>query len=201
MGSDRSSQDVPCVLTLLRQDVSGAALEIPPRWRPVSAPSAYEAAAEILAGNVEVLIVDLSLVGKRHRELLSIARDMGVQVVALGARGEAIPAGGIGPAAWGDVPDLLRQLAETQPQEVEPAPPLEEAPPAPGDYQPVEIPAPSVTLAPAKKAHETRSFDDPSAAGPAVAPPTVPAPPAATNLTPQNLLTADELEALLRDKP
>lgn len=169
------------------------------------APSAYEAAAEILANYVEVLVVDLSLLGRRHQKLLEIARDMETHVLAVGSTREQAPVlSGIRLAAWDEVSGMLRQLAMAL-QEIPEAPPVpavvEE--PLPGEYEPAEIPVPPVTLAPAKKPQATNPPGDPKIAGqrPADPPQSIPAPQRhAPNVTPEKLLTADELEALLRDQ-
>jgi hypothetical protein len=47
--------------------------------------SAYEAAAELLDGGVRVLVIDLRALTDRHVRLLDVAREMGVEMLAVGA--------------------------------------------------------------------------------------------------------------------
>ncbi|MCD6365269.1 MAG: hypothetical protein J7M14_05285 [Planctomycetes bacterium] len=55
------------------------------RLRFVSVRSAYEAAAEILAGPAVAMIVDLRILSPRNLRLLEIARDLNVELLAVGA--------------------------------------------------------------------------------------------------------------------
>ena len=58
-------------------------------WQCRAVSSPYEAAAELLAGPREVLVVDLRLLGRRHLRLLEMARSAGAEVLGIGA----LPAG------------------------------------------------------------------------------------------------------------
>ncbi len=58
----------------------------------IAAPSAYEAAAEVLAAPTAALVVDLSLLEPRHTRLITIARRAGAEVLAVGSGGVGIDA-------------------------------------------------------------------------------------------------------------
>ena len=47
--------------------------------------SAYEAAAELLGGGVRALVIDLRALTDRHVRLLDVAREMGVEMLAVGS--------------------------------------------------------------------------------------------------------------------
>ncbi len=144
----------------------------------VYVPTAYEAAAEMLAAPTVALVADLRLVGRRHLRLLAIARQMGVEVFAVGV----VPTGltgedlsGVRMIALADLPEALRRLAEADwpaPSEPKPAAPAE----APADLATKEA--------------------APQPAAPPVEPPVEKSPPS----SPSALLTPEELSALLENE-
>jgi len=85
------------------------------QWIPVS--SSYEAAAEILSAPTEAIVVDLTILSKGHMKLLDVARQMGTEVLAVGA----IPTGltsedlsGVRMISKAGLTDMLRRLRETE---------------------------------------------------------------------------------------
>jgi hypothetical protein len=52
--------------------------------------SAYEAAAELLAGTAGALVIDLSQLRRAHLPLLAIAREHGVEAIGVGPLGEEL---------------------------------------------------------------------------------------------------------------
>ncbi|MCE5327342.1 MAG: hypothetical protein LLG01_13120 [Planctomycetaceae bacterium] len=57
----------------------------PAAWRAVYVPTAYEAAAELLAGPTAALVIDLRALSGVHLRLLEIARQNGAALIATGA--------------------------------------------------------------------------------------------------------------------
>jgi len=80
----------------------------------VHAPSGYEAAAELLAAATTALVVDLRLLAGRHLRLLELARDLHVEVFAVGSLPIGMTAedlSGVRLMARGDLPAAVRALA------------------------------------------------------------------------------------------
>lgn len=103
--------------------------------------SPYQGAAELLAGGVGALVIDLHLMARRHRSLLDIARDTGATILGYGA----LPAGLASEDLRGihlvDPADLLGELTSTPPAASPaqaPEPPAPEAPVPPPETQPAD---------------------------------------------------------------
>ncbi len=184
---------------------------LPPELKSVQTvyvPTAYEAAAEILVAPTVALVADLRLVGRRHLRLLAIARQMGVEVFAVGVvptglTGEDIS--GVRMIALADLPEALRRLAAADwpaPSEPQPAAPAE-APTTETILELIEE-LPSVTPvgeAPADRATEDAAAQPPTPpAEPPVAPPVAPAIEKSQPSSPSALLTPEELSALLENE-
>ena len=169
--------------------------------RFVRAPTPYDAAAEILSAPTAALVVELRLLRGRHLRVLEIARQMDVEVLAVGT----VPGGltsedlsGVRLTARGDLPEVLFRLT---------------APVRPPSPTPDEIPAPTVARSvfhgqggvPGEQPVE--DLGDESPIEPSMIPET--SPPAQTSsdehptkpVSPSDLLTREELSALLEDEP
>ena len=104
---------MPCVrvVVLARQGVrapSGVDL--------VAAPSAYEAAAEILVAPARALVIDLGMIWDRHLGLLTIARDLKIDILAFGAAPSGISAeelSGVRLVSLAELPATLEGLSVT----------------------------------------------------------------------------------------
>lgn len=184
--------------------------------RCVRVSSAYEAAAELLAEPSAALVIELGLLHGPHTRLLEIARDLDVEMLALGtlaAGASADDLSGLRLLSRSEVPAVLRKLG------LAPAPIAEqpETPSGPSDVEP--HPAKLVPKHPARKAspeHAKRTIA--TAPQASTSPPSVPrarglgpadagqvrAPstgelPSGENAAPRDLLTPEELSALLED--
>jgi hypothetical protein len=154
------------------------------RLQCIRVSSPYEAAAEILAAPTLGLVVDLGVLSTRHLRLLEITRRMEVEILAFGN----LPAGmnteqlsGVRLISRGELGNALRRLIQAEErQSASPAPPeppalersLEEAL---GKYY-AESPQPT-------------SQEKDAASG------------SLHPSTPQDLLTPEELSALLENEP
>jgi hypothetical protein len=95
-----------------------------PRLRCVRADSAYEAAAELLAGPCLALVIDLRAMSVRHLRLLEVARKLGLEVLACGPLGPVMDSdqlAGVRLVARPELAAELERLAEAE------APPEEDA--------------------------------------------------------------------------
>ena len=181
----------------------------------VFVPSPYEAAAELIAAPALALVMDLRLMGQRHLRLLRIARERRVELLAVGA----VPAGltaedlsGTRLIARADLKAAMEGLLNDRQgryvpseEESQPAAPPEAEGPSPAASR---IASPTKAHSPEVPSPEPAS---PQAASPSAgasgefisstAPPAPESPsqPPAGSL--RSLLTADELAALLEDKP
>lgn len=244
-----ASSDRPRVAVLSRDsalssrlaDRCAAAIEC------VSVASPYEAAAEILAAPLAALVIDFRAIAPAHVRLLEMARQMDVEMLALGALPAGMgaddlsgvrlisredlpaaidrlaapaapaeapqPAAAPAPAAEGP-PKKKRKAARKRPRtktaarrktsrkkaatkrEAAPrkAPPPAEEPPA--EEPPAEAPAEAAGPPPAGPADQPPS--QPAAEGQAEA---RPAEPPGLAGPPRDLLTQEELNALLEDEP
>ncbi len=109
----------------------------------------YEAAAELFAAPVRALVIDLSLLTRRHLRLMELARDLSAEVLAVGS----VPTGfgseqlsGVRLVSRADLPKLLERLLESAPSppapdEADTAPAIEPREEAP--QPPAEKPAPT----------------------------------------------------------
>jgi hypothetical protein len=85
MADARANNAVRRVVVLSADAPVRAALaEAAPGVRCAAVQSAYEAAAELVAGGAAALVVDLRLMSPRHLRLLQIARQRGVELLAVG---------------------------------------------------------------------------------------------------------------------
>ncbi|MDY6913489.1 MAG: hypothetical protein SVT52_03415 [Planctomycetota bacterium] len=162
--------------------------------------SAYEAAAELLAAPTAAMVVDLQMLSLRHLRLLKIAREMDVEVLAVGS----LPAGltaeqlsGVRLVSIDDLPNVLTRLARTpdaRPEAAVEAPAQKAEKTTPEPAQP-----PRVVLTPAKKPTADKPKRPPrkpqalTGDGPKkqAEPPT---------LSTEDVLTPEELAALLEDE-
>jgi hypothetical protein len=109
-------------------------------------PTAYEAAAELLASPTLAMVVDLRALGSRHARLLEIARQLGVEMLAVGpipawAGEEALSTVRI--VSRMDLPAALRRLVEMDRlcrSEMDQAPVAAKAQAAPSDSPAPETP-------------------------------------------------------------
>ena len=82
-------------------------------WRLAFAPTGYEAAAELLAGPVAALLVDLRALTPRHEGLLELAREAGAAAYGIAGPVPSDMAGRLGelrPVDIEDVPAILASL-------------------------------------------------------------------------------------------
>lgn len=178
----------------------------------VTAATAYEATAEILAAPTVALVVDLRLVGERHLRLLEIARKMETEVLAVGA----VPAGltgedlsGVRLTARAEVGSVLGRLVRNASQEISTAaaePPDERDCNEPEPDDPIFE---SVTGEPTSASikdmidsalNAENAQAEESSPGPGHREPDGPDDLAAPARNPSSLLTPEELSALLEDE-
>jgi hypothetical protein len=187
--------------------------------------SAYEAAAELLSEPASALAADLRMIGPRHLRLLGIARRQRAEMLGVGS----VPPGltpedlsGVRLLARRDLAAALERLAAVErpaepPAEGRPAPPAEAAsstaeaavavrlvPPGPVEARPA--PPPQTAEAPPTETPQPAPPDEQGEYAPAgeVAepPPEHEAPaPQAPERSAADVLTPEELAALLRDQP
>lgn len=84
-------------------------------WRPIFAPTGYEAAAELLAAGAAALLVDTRAFGAAHKGLLDLAGELAVPVFGVGApaySGTADHLAALTCAEIEDVPAILASLGE-----------------------------------------------------------------------------------------
>jgi len=115
----------------------------------VRAEGGYEAAAELLAHPAMALLIDLPCLTPRHRKLLHVARQLGVEVLGVGAFPPGLSAGdlsGMRLISMNDLPATLRAIAP-------PPPPVAAAKPsvAVAPKPPVAAPTTASTVAAALK--------------------------------------------------
>lgn len=192
--------------------LTGAALAeaCPERVRYVHFSSAYEAAAEILVGSADALVLDLRSLSGRSLRLLEVARQSNVEILGIGA----VPAGidadqlsGLRLVALHDLPAALGKLSAPPAGALEGVrlAPAKAAPPVEAPQRPPEAP-PETT---GQWVGREQPASDERAA--AATPPGKPAPPPTepTGQEPepsrdmpvlQNILTAEELAALLENE-
>ncbi len=219
---NRNQPDCSClrVVALLGDDaqIDG----IPPEVECVFVSSPYEAAAELLVAPTAALVADLRWLRGRHLRLLEIARQMGAEVMAVGTVPMSVTSedlSGVRLIARSQLPELLVHLAGTY-QAVPPTVPLQPQSKTP------EAPRPEPSEPQAEDPHEQlareslKDFDEkdvaemlfepttgayipePSTVKPPQKPPeTSPPSEQAGGVSPSNLLSPEELSALLEDKP
>ena len=59
-------------------------LNLPENVNLISMPSPYEAAAEMLASNAPILIIDLNLLENKHAGLIELASSTGIDILGIG---------------------------------------------------------------------------------------------------------------------
>ena len=156
--------------------------------------SAYEVAAELLSGTVDALVLDLRMLTGRNTRVLQIARERGVEVLAVGMLPASVSTenlSGVRLAGMRDLPGILQQLGTYVPIEPEEPPTPTSAEPA----KPAEAAVPPVA--------EPPPVEDP----PAEAPPEIPQEPPLDHVKrPEHIedlhgiLTPEELSALLENE-
>jgi hypothetical protein len=195
-----------------------------PAMECVTVGSPYEAAAELIAAPAAAIVIDLRLMGPRHLRLLQIARQRGVEILAVGG----MPGGlsvedlsGVRLIARADLPRALRRLLELREGRFQGVPssdgeyvshsPLPLRPAQAGEGRRAADGGPKRPAFPPADVPATRP-SSPAPCPEAQAPPR-PAPPASRDPQPaaqstppsgddaRSLLTADELSALLEDAP
>lgn len=177
---DAGGKSAPAVrVVVLSRDTAlawiGRACSEAQRMRIVSAPSAFEAAAEILAEPTAALLIDFRAMGHQDIRLLGIARQMDVALLGIGT----LPGGfstdelsGVRLVSRKDLPAALARIAAEQ---LAPAKP-------PVRLTPAKKPKP-LTTAPDRPQDQSQPTDPNDA------------PPAG------GLLSPEELSALLEDEP
>ena len=175
------SPDAPAIVSTGR--LAKPSLEV------VSVESVYEAAAELLAEAPAALVVDLRLLGPRHARLAAIARQCGTEMLGVGALNGSMPAeqlSGLRLVSHQELDETLSQLAST-PKNQNSSGQIESTykPSAPQRPAPIKPPANN-------EREETALFPDDSYLS-------------STNpdqpVTPDTLLTREELDALLENEP
>ena len=126
------------------RDVAGAEVH------GIRVASPYEAAAEMLAAPVSVLLADLRSLSRRHLRLLEIARELDVEILAVGTLPSGLTAeqlSGVRLLSMRDLPAAIARVSS----------PAEEAAPVTGERVPAAHP---VRLTPAKpQAEEPAEID------------------------------------------
>jgi hypothetical protein len=150
--------------------------------------SAYEVAAELLSGTVDALVLDLRMLTGRNTRVLQIARERGVEVLAVGMLPASVSTenlSGVRLAGMRDLPEILQQLGTRAPVKPETPP----QPPTPEPAEPAET--------------EAAPVEEPPAEAPPEAPPDPPADKAKSVESMgqmHGVLTPEELSALLENE-
>ena len=177
--------------------------------------SAYEAGAEILAGPVAAIVIDFRALGSAHQRLLDVARQMNVEVFGLGTPPPGMGADGLSGVRLMSRADLPAALADLAAEAAEAAGPKEAGQPEAVASEPPEPEAPKPARKKAtrrkkaaKRAARPKAKRSAKAKAVAKAPPRqTPAEPtdapgrSEAPKAPSDLLTPDELAALLEDQP
>ena len=180
--------------------------------------SGYEAGAEILAAPVAAMVIDFRALSPAHGRLLDVARRMDVAMFGVGP----LPIGmsteelsGIRLVSTVDLPGALDRLAAAAAKAPEPAEapgggeaaPPEAPPPTPPVGEPQAPERPRKRRARRKKAAKRTARPkaeretEPDTAAPAAASPAEDKPRPAAPQVPSDLLTPEELTALLENEP
>jgi hypothetical protein len=201
MADARAGNPAQRVVILSPDGALRAALGRPPgeaECIPVASP--YEAAAELIAAPALAIVIDLRLMGPGHLRLLQIARERGVEMLAMGG----IPSGltaedlsGVRLLARADLKAAMEKLLQDRQGRYEAAPPPEtkQAAPVPAARPPsVAPPAAPAGSRPAQAGAEGTK--------PAPSPAPRPEPPSAPPAEgPRSILSPEELAALLEEQP
>jgi hypothetical protein len=228
MAESRSNKPAVRVV-VLSADAPGGAFpaQAPATVECIRVQSAYEAAAEMIAAPTMAVVIDLRLMNPRHLRLLQIARERGVEMLAVGG----IPSGltaedlsGVRLTARADLKAVLDGLLAEQTARASLAPLEEgqyvaEGPPRPAEREPApSAPAADAGGPPAPRRPAASPAEPAEAAGERTAAPTsaaTPRPPpgapaapaekapfpAPQARSPRTVLTPDELAALMEDEP
>jgi len=174
--------------------------------------SGYEAGAEILAAPVAAMVIDFRSMDPAHARLLDMARETGVEMLGVGAtpRGLRIDQlSGLRLVSRTELPAAVGRIAQAARQ----AAPVDRAPePPPEPQAPSPVQAAEPTPRPRRPARKTakrrktaRKRPKPAPTAPAEKPFPAPAEPAPVEPlptgSPSQLLTPEELAALLEDEP
>ncbi|MFW6132803.1 MAG: hypothetical protein ACOC8F_02825 [Planctomycetota bacterium] len=192
MTDRQESPDVPRVVVLTRRAVLPEALG--DVAEPVAVTTGYEAAAELHAAPAAALVVDLPLIGRRHLPLMHLARRMGVELYGVGELPVGPSAEDLAGMRLTSLGELPRELARRTG-----APVCAGTPSGEGSYEPEPAP-------PAEGIYDPEPPAGPPATGAPACPETTEAtePPEAPDKPPseaRDLLTPEELAALLEDRP
>ena len=170
----------------------------------VRVPSGYEAGAEILAAPTAAMVVDFRAMARGDTGLLTVARRMGVELFGVGPLPARMSAEDLSRLRLLSLADLPAAIAERTAPSEEPPPPVEEPPPAePKKARRRKRKAKRSKEPPAQEKQQPAPQEPPPAGEtgqPAEAPPPAEPTPAAPQ-TPRDLLTPEELAALLKDEP
>jgi len=134
-------------------------------------PSGYEAASELLAAPTTALVIDLRLLAGRHLRLLEIARDLDVEIFAVGSLPIGMTAedlSGVRLIARRDLPQAVGALAPAPRPAPAPAEPPEPEPThvAPAEHIEPAEPIPAVQLTPAKVPAPDTAVPEPAGSDP-----------------------------------
>ena len=172
--------------------------------------SCYEAAAELLAAPPAAIVIDLALLGPRHLGLLDVARDAGVEMLAFGAIGAALTSedlSGVRLVSRADLPGAIEALSQHETPPIQPTQTPQAVLETPDAEEPQEAPAaeavPNDEL-PAERERIIAAGTAPRTEGSYESEgPQAPEPPPAGQAerppSPAELLTPEELAALLGD--
>ncbi len=175
------SPDAPAIVSAGRLAESGL--------EPVAVESVYEAAAELLAEAAAALVIDLRLLGPRHARLADIARQCGAEMFGVGALTGSMPAeqlSGLRLVSHQDLAETLSQLARA----TQSPPPREQTE---STYQPSAPYSPAPIKPPADSDKEAMDLCPDESY--------LPTPKSAQPMTPEALLSREELDALLENEP
>ena len=204
-GSNATGQAVRVVVLSRGASPSGASLEhlCADGARCVRVSSAYEAAAELLAAPTRAIVIELSLLHGRHTRLLEIARDLEVEMLGVGS----LPAGtsaddlsGLRLLARAELPAALSALTAGLPETTPAAHPEQ---PSGTETRPAKL----VPKQPARRrkarrkkrsSAEASQTDQVADTMEAEVPASTPSA-AETNTAPRELLSPEELSALLEN--
>lgn len=202
---DARGGETPALRVVVLASDAGALAQCPTPLQCIRVASPYEAAAEILAAPTAALVVDLRLVAGRHLRLLEIARQMEVELLAVGA----VPPGltsedlsGVRLTARADLPAVLARLAQERPAATAELPLAEPIVPEPAEEPDMSIvDEPPQAQEPEAEVVEPVPAEDLRAEAMRNRQAAAAAPPAEAGRSPSQLLTPEELKALLEREP
>ncbi len=203
-GRDSNSSPLRAVV-LSRDPLVGARAErlCSRGWQAVRVAGGYEAAAEILASPVAVLLIDLRAMSGIHQRLLELAGRMEVQTFAVAGDARGTDGQAMAPlrrVELKDIPAILASLAAEEAPAAQTEPPAEGPPASPdaGRYESEGAPAPQRSEESPPASPDAGRYE--SAGSLAAEKRVVLTPEPKRPKTRQDLLTPEELAALLEDE-